>query len=140
MLRVINKPKATRSAFATATFNGEVAPEAEDTTVTKQKPNKRRGRNAANTNDAATPGQSNPKRIDNKDESYPCSACGETTHAFKNCFLVYGKERDWIPEESRETFAENMKNLLFRKRVEDQQKGKKKRKTQTQTQDNVAAE
>lgn len=81
-----SRPRTTRLAFATdATFNGEEAPEDEDTTATKKKSTKKRGRNAATNNNEAgpSPGQSNPKRVDNKDDSFPCSACGGPTHISK---------------------------------------------------------
>lgn len=118
------RPRNTRSAFATdATFNGEEVPEAEDTNATKKKLNKRpRGHNKADISAGQTGGQGRSKRQDNKDDSFPCSAFGGSKHCFKRCYLVWGKERDWIPEESRELFRENMKTSAFRKRVEDQRK------------------
>ena len=133
------RPKNTRSAFATdATFNGEEAPEAEDTTANKKKSNKRpRGHNKADTSAGQTAGQGRSKRQDNKDDSFPCSACGGSKHCFKRCYLVWGKERDWIPEESREPFRENMKASAFRKRVEDQRK--KQRENESKTQENDVA-
>lgn len=50
MLWVINKPKATQSAFAIATFDGIKALKAKDTNLTpKKKSNKQHGRNVADT-------------------------------------------------------------------------------------------
>ena len=135
-----SRPRTTRSTFATdATFNGEETPEAENTTATRKKSNKRHGRRPANKDDhkpdsssGQTGGQGRSKRVDNKDDSFPCSACGGTKHCFKKCYLVWGKERDWIPDESRELLRENMKNSSFKKRVDDE---RKRREKQTESSD-----
>ena len=90
------RPRNTCSAFATdATFNGKKAPEAEDTTATKKKSNKRpRSHNKADISADQSERQDHSKRQDNKDDSFPCSACRGSKHYFKKCYLVWGKERD----------------------------------------------
>lgn len=121
------RPRNTRSAFATdATFDGEEVPKAKDTTANKKKSKKRpRSHSKADTSAGQTVGQSRFKRKDNKDESIPCSACGGSKHRFSRCYLVWGEERDFILEESRELFRKNMKDLAFWQRVKDQRKKKR---------------
>ena len=52
-------------------------------------------------------------------------ACGGLTHNFSRCFLVLGKDKnkDWLSQEARDTFADHMKDATFGKKVEDYQKG-----------------
>ena len=148
-LRVINRPKATRSAFATdVTFNEEAAPDVSDTTNTttvslaKKKGNRRgrrsnRGRQGGSKvrdrsrsskpdrSRSPKPDRNQPLRQtqaakrDNKYRNDPCSACGGSSHSFNRCYLVQGKDRDWILEENREIFRSNMDVASFKKKVED---------------------
>lgn len=121
-----SKSRNIQSAFATdATFDGEEAPEAKDTTANKKKSKKRPlGHNKANTSAGQT-----FKRKDNKDESVLCSTCSESKHCFSRCYLVWGEEKDWILEESQKLFRKNMKDLAFWQRVENQRKKKRENKT-----------
>ena len=130
---MVNKPKATRSAFP-ATFDGEeppdAAPEAEDAGEATQeatakkgrkkragraeKRNKRQQRNRSRSpaaQDRPTDNRSDRKRWG------PCQACGGMSRTFKRCYLVLGRERDWITEEARETFRNNMKVPTFKAEV-----------------------
>ena len=49
-------------------------------------------------------------------------ACGGPTHRFSRCFLVLGIEKDWLSQEARDTFTNNIKVLIFWKKVEDLRK------------------
>ena len=52
-----------------------------------------------------------PNRAAKRDQRHrgrdPCSGCGGKTHSFTQCYLVLGEERDWLPEEARETIKSN---------------------------------
>ena len=45
-------------------------------------------------------------------------------HNYSRCFLVLGKDKDkdWLSQEARDTFAKNMKHETFKKSVEDYRK------------------
>ena len=147
-LKPVNKPKATRSAFTAqdATLNGEEAPDASvtsdsaETTAGAAKQSKRstkrkqrksrnpqRGRRTDSTeedsnqssNRSRSP-KANRTKSDRKRD--PCDACGGTSHAFSECYLVLGQERDWLSDEAREAFKNNMKAANFKKRVDDYRK------------------
>lgn len=49
----------------------------------------------------------------------PCKACGGAKHGFSSCFLVKGEDKDWLSEENRKTFNENMKIPQFKKTVDE---------------------
>ncbi|MCJ1263195.1 hypothetical protein MMC22_003065 [Lobaria immixta] len=153
ILKPVNKPKATRLAFAAqatqgATLNGEEAPDALATPesaktaaeAAKQpkQPNKRKQRKGQNPqrgcrtkstrkepsqqpNRSRSPKANQAKSDQNRDRG-PCAACGGTTHTFSRCFLVLGQERDWLTDEARDTFKNNIKAASFKKWVDNYQK------------------
>ena len=103
----------------------------------RRKNNREAGRNNKNTSQPRTYSHRNrsrspipetrthPRRAnrtekrDAKQGREPCSACGGVSHSFTRCYLVLGQDKDWIPEENRETFRSNMEVASFKKRVDD---------------------
>lgn len=146
-LRVANKPRTTRSAFPTqaVTLNGEEAPDTsvtpESTEATAETPkqpkrstkrkqrksqNNQRGRrtdsNEESSNQSTNRSRSPKSRTANDRSHDPCVACGGTSHTFSRCYLVLGQERDWLTDEARDAFKNNMKAASFKKRVDDYRK------------------
>ena len=124
-----SKTKAIRSAFSAVvpSYFGIEAPEfaeneseeAEDLAVasagpeTPQEPRSRPRNKRANT---TKQGEDARKRFKSRPNLF-CKGCGGN-HMMKNCFLVLGKDKSWITEESRKIFEDNMKNPAFHKHVE----------------------
>lgn len=113
-----------------ATFDGEEAPEANTLasskrknlnkkcscdcgccSAAKKKDNKKDNFFFSNNNKPSS------KRLDNKENKYLCVVCEGDNHTYQKCYLVYGKDKDWIPKENRNKFKENMKKPLFKQRV-----------------------
>lgn len=128
------RPRNTQSTFATdATFDSEEASEAKDITANKKKLKKCPcSHNKPDTSAGQTADQGHSKRRDNKNENFPYLACSESKHYFNRCYLVWGEEKDWIPEESQKLFGKNIRDSVFRQRVEDQRKKKKENKSKKQ--------
>lgn len=133
------KPRNIWFAFVTdTTFNGKKAPETKNTTANKKKLKKRPcGHNKPDTSAGQIADQGRSKRKNNKDESFLCSVCSRSKHCFNRYYLVWGEEKDWISEKSQELFRNNIKNLVFWQRVEDQRK--KKRENESKKQENNVA-
>ena len=134
-----SRPRNTQSAFTTdTTFDGKEASKAKDTTADKKKLKKCLcDHNKPDTSVGQTADQGRSKRRDNKDENFPCLACSGSKHYFNRCYLIWGKEKDWISEESQKLFRENMKHSVFWQRVEDQRKKKKENESKKQ-ENNIA--
>ena len=126
-----SKPKATRSAFTAATFDGEEPPqdenatEGQDSIIGKKKSKKskerRNTRKDRSRSRSPAPEDHTAAKSDKRDKTlgtFPCTACGGTTHSFMRCYLVQGKDKDWISEEARETFRNNMKAASFKEEVD----------------------
>ncbi|MCJ1347915.1 hypothetical protein MMC31_006145 [Peltigera leucophlebia] len=118
-----------------------------DTTMKNKNKNKRKknNREGRNNNSITSQNQSQPRGQSQRDRScspvpetrpHPrranwaekrdgkqvrelCLACGGTSHSFTRCYLVQGQDKDWIPNENRETFRSNMKVATFKRRVDD---------------------
>ena len=133
-LRVINKPKATRSAFnaVDVTFDGEEPPEAEDARQAapkkgkqKKKTKSERRNNRQDRSRSRSPASKDRTTANRTVKKHygPCQACGGLSHSFKRCYLVLGREREWISEEARETFRNNMKVPSFKEEVDKVRSG-----------------
>lgn len=116
------------SATPDTTEAGVIAPEKPKLSSNKnrQKSNNR-GRRTKSTEEDSNPStnrscspKSNQAKTDrNRD---PCAACSGTSHTFSRCYLVLGQEQDWLTDEAREVFKNNMKAASFKKRVDDYRK------------------
>lgn len=117
-LKVINRPKTTRSAFpATATeptFDSEKAPDAENSTKKGKQQRKTKKPNRGRSCSPAT----EDRITHDRDSENPCQACGVDNHKFKRCYLVKGIEKHWITEQARKTIRDNMKTPTFKAEVD----------------------
>ena len=117
----VARPKAIRSAFPAkkVTLNGEEAdaPEAAKATTKSAKKGKRKRNQTSESqnsfesqtpsSDQARPNKAN-KRENKREDRDPCWACGGRSHPFTRCFLAQGVEKDFLTQEARETFDNNM--------------------------------
>ena len=137
------KPRATRSAFAVeaAILDEKEAAETDSKAPKKKKKRKRKTQISANKrqkSDKVThsnepqaaiatstplfrPSQTQKKEHGSRE---PCTACGSLRHNFSRCFLVrrQDKNKDWLPKEAWDTFANHMKEETFKKRVKNYRK------------------
>ena len=135
MLWVIIKPKATRSRFhaVDVTFDAEEPPKAEDArqATPKKGKYKRKIKKSERRNNCQDRSQSYLSASKDcitanqtiKKQYCPYQACGKLSHNFKRWYLVFGKKKEWISKEARETFRNNMKIPSLKKEVDKVRSG-----------------
>ncbi|MCJ1470525.1 hypothetical protein MMC07_009171 [Pseudocyphellaria aurata] len=134
-LCLVNKPKATRSAFASeeVTLDGDEADNLDSDGIKSKRGKKRKnessGQALSNKRQIPSSRSAKPSKTQKTNESRKrskglCSACGGQSHTFSRCYLVLERKKDWILQEVQDTFTSNMKAPTFRKKVEDFRKAR----------------
>ena len=120
-VRTTNKPSLTEKAKPPQTQNARGS---KLLTLRKNRPRKairkHRDNQKAQRRQVHTPATQTDraKKREKRRNKKLCSACGEILHAISRCYLVLGLERNWLSQESRDTFNINMEVTTFKNKVE----------------------